>query len=260
MLSLAYITTEGADPVEQIVAAASAGFDAVGLRALQPTGRPLTHPLLGDAARVREVVAALRDNQVTLLDLEVLTLSPSFTVPAASAFLDLAATLGAREVQIVCEDQDLERAADQLARLAEAAAERGIGTALEFMAFRTVNTLETALRVAARGRARVLVDALHFIRSAGTVAALAAAPPGRIAYFQLCDAPAALQFTDLIQEARFDRLFPGEGALPLPEMLAALPRGLPISVEVPRASMTGCSAQAKAKAAMDWTRRFQAGR
>lgn len=257
MLSLAYITVEGADPLEQIEAARRAGFDAVGLRALQPNGRHLAHALIGNVARVAAVAAALETQRMAVLDFEVLTLEARFTVDAALPFLDLAAELGAREVQVVCEDPDLERAADRLAALAEASSARGLGTALEFMAFRTVDSLETALSVTARGGARILIDALHFVRSGGTIAALAAIPPDRLAYFQLCDAPAASPASgDLVWEARFDRLYPGEGALPLHAIVAALPAGLPVSIEVPRAAMRGVPAGAKAEAAMAWSRRL----
>jgi len=40
---------------------------------------------------------------------------------------------------------------------------------------------------------------------------------------------------ELIRQARGDRLFPGEGGLDLKGLLAALPAGLPISVEIPHA-------------------------
>lgn len=256
MLSLAYISVEGADPLEQIDAAARAGFDAVGLRALQPTGRPLAHPILGDPAKAAVITKWLGERSVSVLDLEVVTLLPGLDLDGALSFLDLAAQLGTREVQVVCEDPDLDRAADGIAALAEASAERGLATALEFMAFRTVDTLETALRVVSRGRARVLLDTLHFVRSGGTIASLAAAPPERLAYLQLCDASTEEAPDDLIREARCDRLYPGEGRLPLHSICAALPPGLPISIEVPRASMRGCSATQQADAAMRWTKRF----
>jgi sugar phosphate isomerase/epimerase len=54
-------------------------------------------------------------------------------------------------------------------------------------------------------------------------------------YMQLCDArperPADMQ--EIIRQARSDRLFPGEGGLDLHGLLAALPAGLPLSLEVP---------------------------
>ena len=37
----------------------------------------------------------------------------------------------------------------------------------------------------------------------------------------------------LIREARTGRLLPGEGVLPLGELVAALPAGLPLAIEAP---------------------------
>jgi hypothetical protein len=39
-----------------------------------------------------------------------------------------------------------------------------------------------------------------------------------------------------VREARAGRLLPGEGELPLGELLAALPDGIPVAVEAPSAS------------------------
>jgi sugar phosphate isomerase/epimerase len=54
-------------------------------------------------------------------------------------------------------------------------------------------------------------------------------------YVQFCDAragrPADMQ--EMIRQARFDRLPPGEGALPLKDFLNEIPGQLPISLEVP---------------------------
>jgi sugar phosphate isomerase/epimerase len=41
------------------------------------------------------------------------------------------------------------------------------------------------------------------------------------------------QMEEVVRQARSDRLFPGEGALDLGALLAALPAGVPLSLEVP---------------------------
>lgn len=38
---------------------------------------------------------------------------------------------------------------------------------------------------------------------------------------------------EIIRQARGDRLFPGEGGLDLKGLLSALPRDLPVSLEIP---------------------------
>ena len=68
---------------------------------------------------------------------------------------------------------------------------------------------------------------------------VAALPPSRFRYIQLCDAPQARPETDeeLLHQGRFERQFPGDGGLDLFELMAALPEGIPISLEAPRRAL-----------------------
>ena len=108
------------------------------------------------------------------------------------------------------------------------------------MAYRSVRTLAEAVAIAGRsGGGGVLVDALHVQRCGVPLAALRAVDPALISYVQLCDAPLAAPgagpaSADAVHEARAARLLPGEGQLPLRELLAALPDGIPVAVEAPR--------------------------
>jgi sugar phosphate isomerase/epimerase len=54
-------------------------------------------------------------------------------------------------------------------------------------------------------------------------------------FAHVCDAPAVIPKTihGLRGEARGDRFYPGEGALPVREFLAALPDGTPVAIEAP---------------------------
>jgi sugar phosphate isomerase/epimerase len=83
----------------------------------------------------------------------------------------------------------------------------------------------------------VLVDALHFSRSGGIPAHIGQVDPALLRYAQICDAsadvPAPTDTAALIREARTGRLLPGEGALPLAELVAALPAGVPLAIEAP---------------------------
>jgi sugar phosphate isomerase/epimerase len=113
-----------------------------------------------------------------------------------------------------------------------------MGVDLECMAWRRVASLPDAVRVveaAGRPNGGALVDALHLSRTGGSPADLAGVPPGLIASAQLCDAPAERPATEeaIIKEARSGRLPPSEGALPLRELVAALPDHAALSVEVP---------------------------
>ena len=111
---------------------------------------------------------------------------------------------------------------------------------LEFAVYTGVRTLAHAAQIVAKSRrpnASVLVDALHFSRSGGIPAHIGQVDPALFRYAQICDAsaevPAPTDTPALIREARTGRLLPGEGALPLAELVAALPAGVPLAIEAP---------------------------
>jgi sugar phosphate isomerase/epimerase len=78
-----------------------------------------------------------------------------------------------------------------------------------------------------------MFDTMHFGRSTARISDLAAVDPQLIGYVQLCDAPRIPAIEDYMEEAMFERMVPGEGELPLLDMLAALPRERVIGLEVP---------------------------
>jgi sugar phosphate isomerase/epimerase len=261
-LSLAYLSVNGAAPVEHIEAAAAAGFHAAGLRILAPTRVPLPHDVIGNAPRIREIRRACERTGIEVLDIEVFTLDAETDVARLRPALETAAEIGARYFQAVSEDADPQRAAERFGALCDAASGFGLAIALEFMRFRNLQTIEAAdalVTAAGRSNGAVLVDALHLSRSGGNPAAVAALPRSHIAYMQLCDAPAkAPPLDELVHEARNDRLHPGEGSLWLDELLDALPPGVPISVEVPRSIDAGRSVHERAMLAGDAARRYLA--
>jgi sugar phosphate isomerase/epimerase len=124
---------------------------------------------------------------------------------------------------------------------------------LEFAVYTGVRTLADAARMVVRSKranASVLVDALHFSRSGGVPAHIAGVAPSLFRYAQICDASADMpgphDTAALIREARTGRLLPGEGALPLAELIAALPDGVPLAVEAPCRATAGLPALARA--------------
>jgi len=166
-------------------------------------------------------------------------LGPDFVPAFYEGFLDAAAELGARHVVVVVEDPDPSRAAASLAGLCVLAAGRQITAMVEFMVFKQVRTLPetvTLLAAAGAGNAGILVDPLHLARSGGTVEQVRRLPAGLVPYAQFCDATPAGPASDVEaagQEARRARLLPGEGDLPLGQLVEALPPLTPLSLEVP---------------------------
>jgi sugar phosphate isomerase/epimerase len=70
-------------------------------------------------------------------------------------------------------------------------------------------------------------------RSGGQIVQLAAVDPALIGYVQLCDVPWISSSASYADEARHERLPPGEGELPLLEFVSVLPRDAVVGLEVP---------------------------
>ena len=80
---------------------------------------------------------------------------------------------------------------------------------------------------------REMKAAMHFFRSGGNASDLTALDPQLIGYVQLCDVPLQPIEQDYMKEAMFGRMAPGTGELPLAQFVRALPRDVPIGLEVP---------------------------
>ena len=114
---------------------------------------------------------------------------------------------------------------------------------MEFFPWTVVPGFDQALALVEATRrpdAGILVDALHFTRSGSSVTRLAAADPARLPFLHLCDAPAERPASDeaRLVEARTERLPPGAGAIDLRAILAAMPPGGPVGLEVPMEAVT----------------------
>jgi len=77
--------------------------------------------------------------------------------------------------------------------------------------------------------------------------------PALFRYAQICDAgpdmPGPGDTPALIREARTGRLLPGEGVLPLAELIAALPATVPLAIEAPNRATADLPAVERAKRA-----------
>jgi sugar phosphate isomerase/epimerase len=264
--SIAYLTVNGAAPVEQIEAAADAGFDAVGLRVVAPLGLPLAYPIAGNPAQIRDIRRAIERTGVRVLDSEVLTLTAHTKaidfVPALAA----AAEIGSTYMQITSEDPDWKRGVANFGAVCDEAHRFGLRIALEFMRWRSVGTLDEAARFvgeAARPNGGIVLDTLHLSRSGGSPSAVANVPAEALMYVQLCDAVEAIPATNdgLISEARGGRLDPGTGSLWLDALFDVLPDDIAISIEVPGAAPANASVKERTQRAADgldrWLARYR---
>lgn len=240
LVSLPHLCMLDATPPQLIEAAASAGFDAVGIR-LQPTMvGEAQHPMLGDTAMMKQTLALLANTGIKVLDIETIWLRPDTDPKAILPVLEAASRIGAQSIQTVGGDADISRTYDKFAELAALAKPLGLRAEFEYMALSPIKRLVVARDIIEKSGADnvgILVDTLHIWRCNTPIAELEALPGRFVNVFQLCDAPRKAPATEeaVFEEARFGRLIPGEGELPLMDAWNVMPAHANISVEVPLA-------------------------
>lgn len=256
-LSLAHLTVLDTTPPELVSVAAAAGFHAVGIRLTAPpsVGVP-PYDILSEGPLLRDTLARLKDTGITVLDTEFLRFEPDRPVGIPEGFLEVSARLGARHVLVMSAEPDEGRTLERFGDLCDRAARYGLRVGLEFAVYTGVPTLAHAVQMvgrANRANASVVVDALHFSRSGGLPAHIAGVDPSLFPYAQICDAsadmPGPTDSPALIREARTGRLLPGEGVLPLRDLVAALPPDLPLAVEAPSRATADLPAVERARRA-----------
>jgi sugar phosphate isomerase/epimerase len=266
-LSLANLSVADAGPLELLDAAASAGFDSVNMWLVPPPALAnftlrcgLTTPVVGDTRLIREIKLRVAGTGVGVFEASCGWMSPAFDPSATARVLDTLTEIGTRRISLVGWDADRGRLVANLAALCAEASSYGIDVTLEFMPYSAVRTVGDAAAVlAAVGAANldVLVDALHLARSGGTPADLSVLEPQQIGVLQLCDAPAAAPPADELRDESVNRrLYPGEGELPLYELLAAMPPEIVIELEIPSVADAAKSIVERARLCADRSRRF----
>lgn len=217
-------------PVETIHAAACGGWDMVGL---------WVDPDIWTDATTEEVLDALAETKLSVIDVEVIRIQPGPLDPKHLRILDVGIDVGAANALVVSQDPDASATAEKFAALCAHVSGKPLRVALEFGLFSEVKTIHAAnaiLDAVDHPSAALLVDTLHLSRSGSTAADIAATPRHRLTYAQICDAPASgpdpSDGKAILEEALWDRLQVGDGALDVAGMIAALPPGVPLSVEM----------------------------
>jgi sugar phosphate isomerase/epimerase len=239
-VGLNFISALGMLPPDYVRMADELGFGHVSL-GLQPmTADPYGFggwSLRKDAGLRAETRAAAADSGIPIAMGEVVLIMPGRDVRDAQGDLDIMAELGIPAVNALSLHGNPAHSAEQLARLAALADERGMKVVLEFMAGPAVGSIATArAAISASGRRDIglMLDCLHLERSGTAVADVAGIPSPELAYLQICDATNGPPHPGYSDEARQDRLLPGEGNLPLAGYIGAVPRDLPLGLEVPQ--------------------------
>lgn len=233
-LGIAQLSLVGTAPPDLVLLAAQAGFDFIGARVRPVTATERPYDLQPGSRTLSETLIRMRDTGVAVRDIEFLLLDGSDQRDAWLRMMEAGAALGASSLTVAGCDPDPTRLADTLARMTEDGRSYGIVPTLEPISYQPINSLPAAADLARQTGARIVVDTLHFHRFDGTLDELAAAAD-LVPLVQLCDglrqAPADRE--GLVLESRSERGVPGEGEFSLAEVIAALPPGLPVSVEAP---------------------------
>lgn len=232
-------------PATIIQVAAAVGFDGVGLR------------LSGDQATVDfgAVRRQADESGIRIHDVEVHRITVDAT--GADELVERAVTVGASALLVVSDLCDRAATVQAVGALRERCASAGLRLGLEYMAWTDPSTPADAIDIAHQTGCEVVVDLLHHMRvGAGVDELEAVVAAGVLSWVQICDAPARCATPDdLLREARHDRLPPGHGELPLRALLARVPDGAVLSVEVQSDELLGMAPLERARLFHDASRR-----
>jgi sugar phosphate isomerase/epimerase len=236
--SLAHLTAMALPPVDLIEVAAKTGYTYVGLRLSRVTDAEPLYPLITSKTAMTATKAKLAATGIKVWDVELARMDPALDAQSFFPMLDATAELGARHVICQLPDPNRERAHERFATLCDYAKPLDITVSLEFPWWTETGSLETAttvLNTVKRSNAGMLIDMLHFFRSNSSHEALKQLPREWFHFAHVCDGPEtiATDMDSILHEARSHRLFPGEGAFGVKDILACLPDDITYTLEIP---------------------------
>lgn len=258
-VAVAPLTVGRPEPPEMVAAAEAGGFRRLGISLWAPDeglGGCCT-----DAGLLRRTVRALAHSGAEVTDVSVVVLTSRLDLGDVRRMLEVACGLGAGRVGVMNREPDAGRAAALLAAVGDLAGDLGMLVGLEFMPYSATPDLEAAaglVRAVANPRVGVVLDLLHLFRSGGGPKDVSqnAVP---LVLVQLCDAVGTRSASfGLRQEALADRRYPGEGDLPVRDVLSAVSSGVPMTLEAPVAQHAGLTPAERARRAGSALRAFVA--
>ncbi len=249
-----------AEPLEFIDAATSAGYDGVGLRIFRSPGiaYPQTNIIVGDSSMEREVKKALADSDMKVYDVLSFYMQEETDLNSMAPALSYAAEIGAQYALVIGDDPDWNRMVDNFGNFCQLAWGYGLTVSVEApVTQRHVNRLSKALALikeAGHPNAVVCVDPYHFNHVGDTADMIRAEDPALFPYTQFDDGMAE-------PAPPAGRCIPGEGVVPLADILDAMTPDLPLSLEWsgPRNPTTTYTSKEWAQIAIDQTKAWLAG-
>lgn len=240
------------EPLSSFVAAAAAGGAA-------SVCLSVNHPDVLDRKTLRAALSQLDDGNLTVALADGFLLQPEAGLDNLRRQLDVLAEIGAPLANTCAfePDADLRRGpayvGDLLAEFCQAARSVGVGVLIEFTPLSHVPSLSAAVELVQQleqPNLRILVDTLHLARAGEGPDDLRRIDRQLIGYCQLSDGPQkSASLAAYLDEAVHERAVPGDGELPLREVVSLLPLDTVISAEVPlrRLQQAGVSPEDRAR-------------
>ena len=139
---------------------------------------------------------------------------------------------------VVSHDPDFDQTVVKLTELCDHAIDLGLGVVFEFLMLTEYRTLDDAFAVVNavnRSNAKILIDTLHLVRAGHNPEYISNFDESLFPYIQLCDGKAKINHNDyeeVVFDSRENRFSPGDGELPIHEILRFIDTDIPISIEV----------------------------
>ena len=223
---LAPTTLMRTPPMEYIEVAQKAGYDGIGIR-LYPSPRMQFFPIVGDKTLETEVKKALADSDLQVYDILTCYMQPETDLDAMKRAHEYGAELGARYALVIGADTEWDRMVQNFGQLCDNAAQFGLICALEAPVNRqALTSTELNLKLikdSGRQNTAICIDPVQFHRGGDKVEMLKDVDPKLLPYTQICDGESMTPMQPYCM--------PGDGVVPMVELLDVLPEGLPLSLE-----------------------------
>lgn len=229
IFSLAAGTLPEFQPPDVAEAAGQAGFTHVGFT---------IEPDKWNKSALLNTKEALARYKLSVLDVEVIWIPEGGELDDNhKLIIDAGLELGAPNALVVSSEPDKDRTAEALHQLCEWGAPGNMRIALEFLMITAVQNMDDALDIVTRAdhpAAALLIDTIHFQRAGHSIDDLSKVDPSLLPYSQICDGNREClpDFEHYLEDAIDLRSVPGEGGLPVSELVKALPQDIPLSLEI----------------------------
>lgn len=242
--SLVHLTNIDCPPPEMIRIAAKTGYDAVSLRTI-PMGLKGERPydIARDALLLKETKRAAEETGIWLHDTENARIAEGVEVTDYEPSLAAAAELGIRHILTNIWTDNKDFYTQQYGKLCELAAQYEQTVSVEFVTWAGVTNLQQVkelLMTVRKENVGVVLDCLHFYRSRVSLEEIDDCPNEWFHYAHLCDCEAPIPDDEaaLIHTGRAERLYPGEGCIPIREIISRIPDAVR-GIEVPHLERVG---------------------